>query len=114
MTQDEVRALALAQPGAEEKPHFDRASFRVGGGRIFATLPPRGDSVVLMLSPEIQESIRQSHGAAFLPLPEAWARRGSTELLLAGIPDALLADLLRSAWRRAAPKSLLKDQGPPA
>jgi hypothetical protein len=112
MTQDDVRILALAQPGAEEKPHFDRASFRVGG-RIFATLPPRGDSVVVMLTPEIQDSVRQSHPDAFLPLPEAWAKRGATELVLTGVPDDLLADLLRSAWRRVAPKSLLKDQGPP-
>ena len=54
------------------------------------------------------------HPDAFLQLPEAWARRGSTELKLAGIPDDLLADLLRSAWRKVAPKSLLKDQGPSA
>lgn len=56
---------------------------------------------------------RQVRRLAF-PLPEAWARRGSTELKLAGIPDDLLADLLRSAWRKVAPKSLLKDQGPSA
>ena len=35
----DVRAIALSLPGAVEAPHFDYASFRVGG-RIFATLPP--------------------------------------------------------------------------
>ena len=40
MTQDDIRALALSLPLAEEHPHFDRASFRVKG-KIFATLPLR-------------------------------------------------------------------------
>ena len=110
LTQREVRRLALGLPEAEEKPHFERASFRVRG-KIFATLPLRGDSVVLMLTPQVRESVRQSYPGALLPLPDAWARRGSTELRLEGIPDGLLADLLLSAWRKVAPKSLLKDQG---
>ena len=40
MTVDEFRALALSLPHAVEKPHFDRASFRVDAprGKTIATL----------------------------------------------------------------------------
>jgi hypothetical protein len=110
MTQNDVRRLALALPEAQEAPHFDRASFRVRG-KIFATLPPAGDSVVLMLSPDIQSCVMDVHPGAVRPLPEAWQRRGSTELVLEGISEAELGGLLASAWRRIAPKLLIKSSG---
>lgn len=110
MTQDEVRRLALALPEAVEAPHFDRASFRVRG-KIFATLPPSGDSVVLMLPIEIQEAVMQAHPSKIRPLAPAWQSRGSTELLLEGISGAELGGLLLSAWRKIAPKSLIKSSG---
>jgi hypothetical protein len=110
VTQDDVRALALALPEAVEAPHFDRASFRVRG-RIFATLPPRGDSVVLMLPLEIQSAVLQAHASKIRQLPHAWQSRGSTEILLEGISEAELQGLLASAWRRAAPKSLIRSSG---
>lgn len=110
MTQEEVRRLALALPEAVEAPHFDRASFRVRG-KIFATLPPRGDSVVLMLPLEIQASVIEAHPSKIRPLPAAWQSRGSTELVLEGISEAELGGLLASAWRRIAPKSLIESPG---
>ncbi|RYF91043.1 MAG: MmcQ/YjbR family DNA-binding protein, partial [Caulobacteraceae bacterium] len=67
MTADDIRALALSLPLAEEQPHFDRASFRVKG-RIFATLPPGGEQVVLKLPAEIKESLRQSDPDAIVPV----------------------------------------------
>ena len=110
MTQDDVRRLALALPETVEAPHFDRASFRVRG-KVFATLPPQGDSVVLMLPLEIQASIMQAHPSEIRPLPAAWQGRGSTERLLEGISEAELHGLLASAWRRIAPKSLIGSGG---
>jgi hypothetical protein len=110
VTQEEVRSLALGLPEAQEAPHFDRASFRVRG-KIFATLPPAGDSVVLMLPPEIQSSVIQAHPSNIRPLPAAWQRRGATELVLEGISSDELGGLLASAWRRVAPKSLLNSSG---
>lgn len=110
MTQDDVRRLAMLLPEAAEAPHFDRASFRVRG-KIFATLPPGGDSVVLMLRTEIQEAVMQAHPSKIRPLPAAWQSRGSTELVLEGIPEAELGGLLASAWRKIAPKSLIKSSG---
>jgi hypothetical protein len=110
MTQDEARRLALGLPEAQEQPHFDRASFRVRG-KIFATLPPAGDSVVLMLPIEIQSAVMEAHPSKIRPLAAAWQSRGSTELVLDGIAEDELAGLLASAWRKVAPKSLIKSSG---
>ena len=106
MTEDDIRTLALSLPLAEEQPHFDRASFRVKG-KIFATLPPGGERVVLKLLPEIKESLRQSDPDAVIPLPGAWDRGGWTELAIGSIESEKLADLIRLAWRQVAPKKLL-------
>lgn len=106
MTQDDIRALALSLPLAEEQPHFDRASFRVKG-KIFATLPPGGEEVVLKLLPEIKESLRQSDPDAIMALPGGWDRGGWTLIAIAGMDDEKLADLIRLAWRQVAPKKLL-------
>lgn len=100
MTQEEARRLALALPEVQEAPHFDRASFRVRG-RIFATLPPKGDCVVLMLPLEIQSAVMDAHPSKIRPLAQAWQSRGSTELVLDGISGDELAGLLASAWRKA-------------
>lgn len=46
----DVRALALALPGAEEGSHMGHPDFRVRG-RIFASLPPGGATVSLAVEP---------------------------------------------------------------
>ncbi len=48
VTPETVRALCLALPQATEKPHFDRASFRVNN-RIFVTLDPEDSRCVVKL-----------------------------------------------------------------
>ncbi|WGM38835.1 MmcQ/YjbR family DNA-binding protein [Caulobacter sp. NIBR1757] len=106
MTADDIRALALSLPLAEEHPHFDRASFRVKG-KIFATLPPGGEEVVLKLLPEIKESLRQSDPDAVRPLPGGWDKGGWTLIAIGSMEGPKLADLIRLAWRQVAPKTLL-------
>lgn len=110
MTADDLRALALSLPEAEEQAHFERDSFRVRG-KIFATLAPSGDLVVLKLLPEIKESLRQSDPDAVVPLPGAWDRGGWTQIAIGRMEAAKLADLVRLAWRQAAPKSLTRGHG---
>jgi len=105
LTPDEVRTLALALPGTEETPHFDRASFRVKS-KIFATLAPEGGSLVLKLPPLVRESLLQSHPQALLPLEDRWSRTGWTRMVLQGIERPLLSDLIRLAWTQVAPKAL--------
>ena len=110
MTADDIRAVALSLPEAEEQPHFERTSFRVRG-KIFATLPPDGDLVVLKLLPEVKESLRQSDPDAVIPLPGAWDRGGWTQIAIQRMEAARLADLVRLAWRQVAPKSLTRGAG---
>jgi hypothetical protein len=105
MTQDEFRALALSLPEAEERPHFDRVSFRVRG-KIFATLHPNGEWAMLKLPVEIKAAVIQADPDAHIPLPGAWERSGSTQLRIERMDREKLADLLRLAWRGVAPKSL--------
>ena len=106
MTQDDIRTLALSLPEATEEPHFDRASFRVRG-KIFATLPPGGELVVLMLPPLVKESLQQTDADAYVPLPGAWEKGRATQLAIAGMDADKLADLVRLAWRGVAPKRLI-------
>jgi predicted DNA-binding protein (MmcQ/YjbR family) len=109
VTADEIRILALSLPLAEEQPHFDRASFRVKG-KIFATLPPGGDLVVLKLPPLVKESLMQSDGEAVIPLPGGWDRGGWTQIAIGVLDDEKLADLIRLAWKQVAPKRLTKGE----
>ena len=106
MTLDDIRALALSLPLAEEHLHFDSPSFRVKG-KIFATLSRGGDGLVLKLLPEIKESLRQSDPDAARPLPGGWDKGGWTLIAFGSMEDAKLADLIRLAWRQVAPKKLL-------
>ncbi len=106
MTQDDIRRVALSMPEAVESPHFDRASFRVRG-KIFATLPPGGELVVLKLPELVKESVLQSDPQAHVPLPGAWERSGSTQLRIGRMDEEKLTDLVRLAWRTVAPKTLL-------
>jgi hypothetical protein len=106
MTQDDIRAMALMLPEAVEQPHFDRASFRVRG-KIFATLPPGGELVVLRLPELVKESLVQADPDAIIPLPGAWDRGGWTQVLIGRMDAEKLSDLVRLAWRGVAPKKLV-------
>lgn len=109
MTQDDIRALALSLPLAEEQPHFDRASFRVKG-KIFATLPPGGERVVLKLPPLVKESLRQTHAAAIIALPGGWDRGGWTQIDIRSMDETMMSDLVHLAWGQLAPKKLMRGQ----
>ena len=111
MTADDIRAIAHSLPGAEELPHFDRASFRVRG-KIFCTLTPDGLQVMVKLPLEIKAAVEQAHPDAFVPLPGAWGRSGATLLTIAAMKPDEMADLVRLAWRQVAPKSLSAGERP--
>ncbi len=106
MTDEDIRALALSLPAAEELPHFDRASFRVRG-KIFATLPPGGELVVLKLPVLVKESLVQEDPGAIVPLPGGWNKGGWTQIAIGRMDPPKLSDLIRLAWRGVAPQKLL-------
>ena len=103
---DDIRALALELPAAEEAPHFDATSFRVKG-KIFATMGEEAGRVTLKLDREDQHNLIEAHPKAIQPVEGYWGRSGWTTVSFDGIDDDLMATLLRMAWARVAPKRLL-------
>jgi hypothetical protein len=112
---DDVRRLALALPGSSEQPHHELTSFRVGT-KIFATMPPGGDRVHVMLD----QVPARAYAAEEPGVEELWwgKKLSGVRLSLATATPELLAELLELAWRRRAPATLLAqfdaDAGPPA
>ena len=108
MTPAEFRRIALSMPEATESAHMEHPDFRVGG-KIFATLGyPDKDHGLVNLPPEEQRKFVESDSATFTPAKGAWGRSGSTSILLEGIDASTLKRVMEIAWRKRAPKSLLK------
>lgn len=60
----EARRLALSLPEATEEPHFDKASFRVRG-RIFATVPPDGHHLHVLVDEDEAHAAVADDSTAF-------------------------------------------------
>lgn len=101
LTHDSVRKLALALPETEESSHRGRADLRVRG-KIFATLPE--GSVNLKTTPDELESLLEMDSQTF---QKVWGMHWVGIDLTRVEPD-VLEELVRDAWRSAAPKSLAK------
>src|SRR3954469_1919026 len=100
VTEDDVRRVALALPGATEAPHHERTSFRVGG-KIFATMPRDGASLNVLLGEEDARAAAEESPAWVELL--WWGRRLSgVRIDLARADGDTLRQLLEDAWRRRA------------
>lgn len=105
MTTADFRRLALGLAGAEEGSHMGATDFRVGG-RIFATLASAKDGFGnLMLTPEVQAEFVADAPRLFLPVAGGWGRMGATHVRLADVPEDVLADALRAAWKLRVDKN---------
>jgi hypothetical protein len=106
VTDDDVRGLALALPGVTEAPHHERTSFRVGG-KIFATMPPDGGSVNVLLDDE--DALAAADGSVGVELLRWGQKLAGVRVDLTTADAAILAELLEDAWRRRAPKALVSE-----
>ena len=104
MTEAQVRELALALPGAEEKSHFGKADFRVRN-KIFASLPDNATAVV-KISPGQQEMVTAAEPAIFSAVKSGWGKQGWTRIDLTAADEPAIRSALTTAWRNVAPKSL--------
>ncbi len=104
----EFRTLALGLPKAIEKPHFDRASFRVDAprGKIIATLLEADETANVFLSVEEQEMLIVAEPGIFSKVPNKWGDKGATTITLASADRATVLSALTMSWRRAAPPQL--------
>lgn len=97
-----VRRFALSLPGATEAPHFDYGSFRVAG-RIFATFPPGGEHLHVMVGDEEREQALELHPRYVEKL--WWGKKVlGVRVALAQADAQVVKELLRAAWERKAAK----------
>ena len=108
MTVDEFRALALSLPHAIEKPHFERASFRVDAprGKTIATLLEANATANVFLSVEEQEMLISAEPGMFSKVPNKWGDKGATTTTLAAADETTALSALKMSWRHAAPAKL--------
>lgn len=108
MTPDQFRRLALALPGAVEGEHMRHPDFRVGG-RIFASLGPDLTWGMVRLDEEQQQAFVREAPGVFEPAAGAWGRSGCTLVHLRAARVPRVRTALAAAWRRTAPKRLLRE-----
>lgn len=101
MTSAEFRNIALSFPATEEKPHFERAAFKVMAKRIFATLHEESITANLKLSPSEQKAFSALDKKNVSPIDNAWGRQGWTTFNLRKIDPDLLKEAMHSAYRSA-------------
>jgi hypothetical protein len=108
VTIDDFRRVALSMPEATEKTHMAHPDFRVGG-KIFATLGyPDPHHGMVILPPEEQARLVRSHSDTFAAAKGAWGKSGSTSVRLDAVDEPTLRRVMEIAWRKRAPKRLLK------
>lgn len=105
MELEEARRFALSLPEATEEPHFEKASFRVRG-KIFATAPPGGEYLHVLVDEEEARAAVAEASTAFDKLWWGGRLRGVRVSLPAAQPERV-AELLEESWRRRAPKRLV-------
>jgi hypothetical protein len=108
MTPKTFRGIALSLPEATEGSHFSNADFRIAG-KIFATLALEHQGYgVLLLTRDQQARMVEDAPEIFSPVPGGWGEKGATRVSLANVPADIAEAALRVAWRRKAPKRLLR------
>jgi hypothetical protein len=104
MTPAAFRKLALSMPGAEEKPHFERSSFRIGT-KIFATMTQDGAEAMVPVRPLLRcFELLGTQPEMFFSYGGWTQRHGSLGVHLAKADPRQLAELVHAAWERVAPK----------
>lgn len=105
MNIDEVRNAAMSLPEVTEEPHHHFSSFRIRG-KIFATVPPDEEHLHVFVDEQ-----RRELAIAMFPddYEKLWWGKNvvGVRVSLKSADTADVADLLKLAWERKAPKSLL-------
>jgi hypothetical protein len=104
-----VRQLILDLPGIEEGTSYGMPSFKLAG-KFFARL--RDDDTVLVVhlrSFEDRDGLLEHEPAAFFTT-DHYRNYPTVLIRLAGVSKRMLSEVLMDAWRRGAPRRLLKAQ----
>jgi hypothetical protein len=102
MDVDQAVAAVLELPGVTEADHHGRRSFRVGAGKVLATVPAEG-VLNVMVGEELAHAVSAQPGVELL----WWGKKLSgVRVELAVVDPALLEELVQDAWARRAPAAL--------
>lgn len=104
ITAARVRELALALPGASERPHFHLASFRTAR-KAFANLDEAAGVVNFPFGPELRDFYCEQEPQMFSPIPGGWGRMGHTFCVLAKVDEATFRSALQASYEMALPKT---------
>ncbi|MFI6923769.1 MmcQ/YjbR family DNA-binding protein [Nonomuraea spiralis] len=106
VTEDEVRATALALPETAEKPMYGTPAFYVRG-RWFARMREEGDVLVVPVGgEEHKHELIAADPGAFFTTPH-YDGHAVVLVRLAAVEADELAELLTDAWRLRAPKRVV-------
>ncbi len=107
-TYEQVRDWVLALPGGEEVmvESWGHPTLRVGA-KMFASGSPDGPTVTVKATPEEQASLIAADPATYSIAPYV-GRYGWVTVVLAAADEAELRDLIVDAWRRTAPRRLVR------
>lgn len=109
---DELRAFCLSFPGADEKEtwgdaeHAGDVTFRVRD-RIFAITGREGGSASIRTTLDQQAELVDTFPELFRPAPYV-GRFGWVVADLEAVDDELLRGIVEGAWRRTAPKTMVR------
>lgn len=85
--------MLLKLEGTEERLHWNRPAFQANK-KIFATMWPIENIVVLKFTVEQQSVYMQADPIIFTPVPGAWGRKGYTRVLLNKISTSMFAEII--------------------
>jgi hypothetical protein len=108
VTFDEFRAMGLALPQARERVTWGTNVTLRLGEKIFALGDPAGTHVSVKASREDQLALIAGDPDTFSVAPYV-GRFGWVRIALASVDPGELGEILTEAWRRTAPRRLVKE-----
>ncbi|MHB1930258.1 MAG: MmcQ/YjbR family DNA-binding protein [Acidimicrobiales bacterium] len=107
--EDQLRAVALALPGVEERETWGKATFRVAG-KLFMTLGPDGSTATMKATLDDQAALVAAEPTVFSAAAYL-GRHGWVTVALDRCDPDEVADLVVDAWHQCAPRRLAERQG---
>ncbi|MBK9125541.1 MAG: MmcQ/YjbR family DNA-binding protein [Chloroflexi bacterium] len=102
---DRVRDIALAMPGVEESTTFGTPSLKVNGKYLFQMKD--NDTLIVSVDLDTREMLLATEPEIFF-ITEHFRGWPAVLVRLAETDDRTLRDIIEKAWRRRAPKKLVK------
>jgi hypothetical protein len=112
MTFKDLQRVCMALPEVEERETWGDATFRVRN-KIFAISSPDGDTASIKASLDDQSGLVAMDPDTFA-VAAYTGKYGWVRVRLACVPPELAERLIKNAWRRTAPRRLVKklEEGP--